>query len=241
MLQDVDPQIMTNFVERFNFTDIRDGFASFIYDNSMFNILLLKAALGHSKLRVTSAYLRQRRQIAQRFERFTHLQETVFDEIRNFQRVDPTILHVRMSGAAVTDAMVKRLRDARYRTRMGMGCVDPENPPRDLSPDHRGGFCVVQRCTLCVHGVVFEDSLPDLAVRVAELRFIRSHVAAERFEGSTFQAEWLASNLIVERLFYHRQAEFEQAAFSHGEKLARSEVYLFDQIPPSALMATGTI
>jgi hypothetical protein len=240
MMQSFELQEVEAFVERFSFSDIRDGFASFIYDNSMSNILLLKAALGHSRLRVTRAYLRQRRQIAQRFERFTHFQETIFDEIRNFQRIDPTILYVRMSGTAVTEAMVRRLRDARYRTRMGMGCVDPENPPRELSPDHRGGPCVVQRCTLCVHGVVFEDSLPDLAVRVAELRFIRSQVAAERFEGSTFQAEWLALNLIVERLFPHRATEFERAAFSHGEKLARDEVYLFDQVPPSALTESVT-
>jgi len=83
----------------------------------------------------------------------------------------------------------RRLADHRMRTRVGMGCLDPAHPPSVLVPDHRGGLCPVQRCTLCRHGVLFEDSLPGLAVRMAELRFIRSRAAAERFTGLVFTPE----------------------------------------------------
>lgn len=237
LLREFDIEEVMQTVRDFTFSDIRDGFASFIYDNSLFNVLLLKQSLGHSKLRATRAYIRQRRQIADRFRRFTEFQEAVFDELGRFQRVDPTILYMRMSGREVTEGQVQRLRESRLRTRMGMGCLDPESPPEDIAPGHGGGLCAVQRCTLCIHGVVFADSLPDLAIRVAELRFIRTRVAADRFEGSTFQAEWLAVHLIVERLFTQRVDEFEALATSHAKLLENGQAYLFDQVPPSILMS----
>ncbi len=80
-------------------SDLRDGFASFLYENSLYNILLLKRALGHGDSRATRAYIRQRRQIAQRFKEYTELQEILFDEIRAFRRIDPTILFLRCASA----------------------------------------------------------------------------------------------------------------------------------------------
>ncbi|WP_287979237.1 hypothetical protein [Sphingomonas sp.] len=221
------------FLKTFNFSDIRDGFASFLYDNTLFNVLLLKGALGHGSIRATKAYLRQRRQIAERFQRFTMFQEAFFDDIRRNGRVDPTILYARMGGLEITAEGLDRLRDRRNRTRMGMGCLDPANPPKDIAPQHKGGLCVVQRCTLCIHGVVFDDSLSDLAVRAGELRFIRGRVPAERFEGSSFQAEWLAIQVIVEKVYGLVNDRFHSEANERFEQLRRGEVYLFDQIPPS--------
>jgi len=226
-------EVFESSLRTLNLSDIRDGFASFIYDNSLFNIILLKQALGHGNVRTTRAYLRQRRQIAQRFGQFTTFQETLFDEIKRFRVVDPTILFIRLTLNEITDEQRRRLADRRMRTRMGMGCLDPSSPPSIVAPRHAGGLCAVQRCTLCVHGVVFEDTLPHLAIRQAELRFIRGKVAAERFQDSSFQFEWLAILTIVENVFSARREEFEAAVHNHIGLLENNDAYLFDQVSPA--------
>jgi len=213
--------------------DLRDGFAAFLYDSSLYNTILVKQALGHTALRTTRHYLRQRRQIAQRFKEFTAFQEQFFDEIWRFRQVDPTILYLRARFGEVTDEQRRRLVDHRMRTRVGMGCLDPAHPPSDLVPDHKGGLCPVQRCTLCRHGVLFEDSLPGLAVRMAELRFIRSRASTERFTGSSFQTEWMATEYIVSHLYPGRSEEFAAAADLHLVRLQDGQAYLFDQVPPA--------
>ena len=218
-------------IETLKLSDIRDGFASFIYDNSLSNILLLKQALGHGNIRTTRAYLRQRRQIAQRFSQFTSFQESMFDEIAMFGQVDPTVLFVRARSGGITSEQRARLLDRRMRTRMGMGCLSPDSPPANIAPSHKGGVCAVQRCSLCEHGVVFADSLGSLAIRKAELEFIRSQVSSERFQGSTFQYEWIAVHTIVESLFRSRADEFDALAADHRSRLKEGDAYLFDQIP----------
>jgi hypothetical protein len=232
-------QAFRQSLEQLTLSDLRDGFASFIYDNSLFNVILLKQALGHGNIRTTRAYLRQRRQIAQRFGQFTTFQEALFDEIKRFRAVDPTVLYIRLSVSEITDEQRRRLADRRLRTRMGMGCLDPASPPPDVAPGHRGGLCAVQRCTLCVHGVVFEDTLPHLAVRQAELRHIRSRVAAERFQASSFQFEWLAILTIVENVYSHRRDEFDRSVNTHIKKLEAGEAYLFDQVSPALVLEDG--
>ena len=213
--------------------DFRDAFAAFLYDNSLYNELLVKQALGHTSLRTTRHYLRQRRQIAQRFKEFTQFQEQFFAEIVRFRQVDPAILYLRARFGEVSDEQRSRLVNHRMRTRMGMGCLDPTHPPSDLAPDHRGGPCPVQRCTLCRHGVYFEESLPNLAVRIAELQFIRSRVPADRFAGSSFQSEWIATDFVVSRLYPARSEEFTATVKRHLAGLQSGKAYLFDQIPPS--------
>jgi integrase len=48
-------------------SDLRDGFTSFLYGNSLYNVLLIKRALGHGDLKATKHYLRQRKMLSQRF------------------------------------------------------------------------------------------------------------------------------------------------------------------------------
>lgn len=218
-------------------SDLRDGFASFVYENSLYNILLLKRALEHGHASTTRAYIRQRRQLAERFREFVEHQNRFFDEIRRFRRVDPTILFLGARFGEVTPEQRARLADDRLRTRMGMGCLDPRRPPEDIAPGHEGGDCGVQRCTICVHGVVFAESFPALAVRMAELRFIRGRAAQERFESSSFLHEWLAIEWTVSNFFLERSAEFEDAVRAHLAELKAGRAYLFDQVPPSFLRA----
>lgn len=216
--------------ERLTPSDLRDGFASFIYDNSLFNILLVKRALGHQNLSSTKHYLRQRRMLAQRFADYAAWSNGIFDEIKRFQVVDPTILYIRARFGDISDEQRKRLANHRLRTRVGMGCLDPEHPPSTIAPMHEGGICGVQRCILCRHGVVFEDSFDLLARRVAELQVIRGHTPFERWEASSFQAEWLAIESTVARCFEGREEEFEALIGEHVERLECGNSYLFDEI-----------
>ncbi|WP_196488909.1 tyrosine-type recombinase/integrase [Burkholderia diffusa] len=216
--------------EKLTPSDLRDGFASFVYDNSIFNILLVKRALGHQNLSATKHYLRQRRMLSQRFADYTVWSEGLFEDIRRFQSVDPTILYIRVRFGDVTEDQRRRLSDYRLRTRMGMGCIDPENPPSAVAPMHQGGNCSVQRCTLCRHGVVFEESFEPLAHRVAELRVIRGHTPLDRWETSSFQAEWIAIEATVARVFPRRAEEFETAIEAHVNRLREGTAFLFDEI-----------
>jgi hypothetical protein len=211
-------------------SDLRDGFALFLYDNSLYNAMLVKRALGHGNLSATKHYLRQRRMLAQRFADYADWSDGLFDEIQRFRAVDPTILYVRCRFGDVTDEQRKRLADHRMRTRMGMGCLDPEHPPDSVAPQHSGGMCTVQRCTLCHHGVLFADSFAPLAQRLAELQVIRRRTPLDRWDGSSFQAEWIAIEGTVERVFPARLEEFDRLVFSHRDRLLRGENYLFDQI-----------
>ncbi|MEK7886554.1 tyrosine-type recombinase/integrase [Burkholderia contaminans] len=216
--------------EKLTPSDLRDGFASFVYDNSLFNILLVKRALGHQNLSATKHYLRQRRMLSQRFADYTAWSDGLFEDVRRFQAVDPTILYIRARFGDVTEDQRRRLSDYRLRTRMGMGCLDPENPPRTVAPAHQGGNCSVQRCTLCRHGVVFEESFEPLAHRVAELQVIRGHTPLDRWEASSFQAEWIAIEATVARVFQQRAEEFEAAVEAHVNRLRDGTCFLFDEI-----------
>lgn len=211
-------------------SDFRDGFSAFQYDNSLCNILLVKRALAHGSLRTTRHYLRQRRHIAQRFREFRSFQTAFFDEVRQFRRIDPTILFLRVRFGALTREQRARLADHRSRTRMGMGCVDPGNPPREIS-GRQSGPCRVHRCTICRHGVVFDDSLSGVARRAAELRVIRGRTAAKRFQESSFQDEWAAIEFILNICFEERAPEFWEAADRHYDDLVAGRAYLFDQVP----------
>lgn len=217
-------------LEDLKLTDVRDGFAAFIYDNSLSNILLLKHALGHGSIKVTRHYLRQRRQLKDRFSQFTTFQESFFAEVRDFNAVDSTVLFLRVSSGQISNEQRQRLADYRLRTRMNMGCLDPYDPP-DMFSNSRGGYCTVQRCTLCRHGVVFDDSFPEIAMRKAELLHIRSTSPADSFANSTFAVELSAIEILLEQVFPLLQNDIDNLTNEHLQKLRAGEIFLFNQSP----------
>lgn len=212
-------------------SDFRDGFASFIFEEGMGSVLLLKQALNHRSLLSAQAYIRQRRQLFERMKRFGELQEVLWDEIQTSDRVDTTILFMRIRTGEVTPDQRERLQAHRARTRMGTGCLDPASPPPEISEIPKGGVCRVQRCTLCRHAVVFRDSLPALARREAELRVIRSQSPFERFENSTFRVEMAALEQLQEQLGPDDLSAFIGESSRHQRSLEAGEAYIFDQLP----------
>lgn len=210
-------------------SDLRDGYAAFLNEGSLFNTFLVKRALGHNSLRTTMRYLDKKRDVARRYREYAQFQENLFDEIATAGRVDSTVLMMRTRVGPLTAEQRARLGDHRQRTRMGMGCLDPMNPPIEIAPGHSGGPCAVQRCTLCQHGVVFSDSWPALAKRAAELEHIRGRTPQERFVDSSFYLEWIAIESLIKKMNLDDQAAFGAAVAEHLSLLRDHKVYLFEQ------------
>lgn len=215
-------------IDELRLSDLRDGFAAFLYEDSLYNIFLVKRALGHRSLSSTKHYLRQKRQRRAHWAEFKSLQEVIWDEIATWQRIDPTILFIRVRYGDATPEQRRRLAEHQERTRMGMGCLDPTSPPPEVAPNHKGGTCIVQRCTLCRLGVVFEETFESLALRMAELRHIRPQIPPDRWGDSTFVVEWAAIEETVARSFPGRQEEFEAAVEAFAVKILKDEIYVFE-------------
>lgn len=213
-------------------SDFRDGFASYVFEAGLANIFLVKNALNHRRLSTTQAYVRQRRQLAQRMAEFGSFQRVLFDEMAKGNGVDPTFIFLRVRRSTLTAEQRRRVQDHRRLTRMGTGCLDPTNPPPNISSSPTGGLCAVQRCTLCRHAIVFPESIPLLARRQAELEHVRCYTPFDRFESSSFRLELDALAELRGKLPQPLLAQFKLEAATHSELISSGAAYLFDQVPP---------
>jgi hypothetical protein len=150
--------------------DARHAWMGHAYVHSHYHLLITKIAGSHASLRSTRHYIRSRRYRAHSEGEIRKVQNALFSDIECGRVVDPTRLRLLVERGKITSEQERRLQDYRQRTRVGMGCLDPCSPPKEIDPDHpKGAICRVQRCTGCPHGVVFPESMPALARRYAEL------------------------------------------------------------------------
>jgi hypothetical protein len=170
--------------------DARLAWIGRVYVHSGYHQLLTKLAGNHGSLRTTRHYVRSMRYRAYSERQVRKLQDAVFSEIGSGRVVDPTRLRLLVSNGDITPEQEKRLADYRQRTSLGMGCLNPFEPPKHVDPDHRDGeLCRVQRCTGCRHGIVFPDSMPALARRLAELMHLRRTMPMAAWEASSLADE----------------------------------------------------
>jgi hypothetical protein len=171
----------------------RDAWIGHAYVQSGYHILLTRLASQHATSRTLKYYLNRRRYRAHSEQQTRLWQKAVFSEIESGRVLDHTRIRILVVKGVITPEQEKRLLDLRQRTRLGMGCLDPTNPPREVSPDHKAGsFCRVQRCTGCCHGVVFEESFPPLARAYAELLFLQGQLPYATWQGSSFEDEFVS-------------------------------------------------
>jgi hypothetical protein len=176
-------------------SDFRDAFAEYAYRVSGGMVLYVMKVLRHKHVRTTQGYLDNTLVNAQSERLYRTFSESFWDEIKIHGRIDPTILAQRSQNGRVTEEERRRLADYRAlrRSRIGVGCKNPTNPPKHIAPDFEvdgQSMCPVQRCTLCLeNAVIFSDSLPGLAKRMAELRYIKANVSAVAFLESSFGEE----------------------------------------------------
>ncbi|OSI73298.1 hypothetical protein [Bradyrhizobium canariense] len=150
--------------------DARHVWMGHAYVHSRYHLVITKIAGNHASLRSTRHYIRSHRYRAHSEGEIRKVHNAFFSEIGSGRVVDPTRLRLLVEHGKITKEQDRRLRDYQQRTRIGMGCLDPRSPPKEIDPDHpEGAICRVQRCTGCPHGMVFPESLPALARRQAEL------------------------------------------------------------------------
>ena len=176
-------------------SDFRDAYAATQYHASGGSILYVMKALGHRRISSTHGYLNNSLLNDEHQKLFKTFSEALWSEIAAHQRVDPTVIAQRTRYGSITPEQRKRLKDYRtlMRSRVGVACADPKNPPRHIAPNFIAdgkAMCPVQRCTLCLeNAVLLPDSLPGLCKRLAELRYLRSKMSIQAFQESSFLEE----------------------------------------------------
>jgi hypothetical protein len=209
--------------------DARLAWIGHAYVHSNYDMLLTKFAGNHATFRSTSRYIRSHRYRAYSEEQVRKMQDAMFGEVAQNRILDPTRLRILVEHGTITAEQEARLADYRQRTRLGMGCLDPRSPPKQIAPDHpENALCRVQRCTGCPHGVVFPDSMPPLARRFAELLHLKRTMPV---------ASWTESSLAdeqesIEQTLTHFDASRVSAEIaSWTEKLCRGEIAVHGTYP----------
>lgn len=176
--------------------DLRDIFAAFSLVNSDFSLFVTQMALGHKNSVVTFNYLRRRAWRAESEKKKNTMFVALIDQIETHRVIDLTLLRAQMDGITVTQEMIERLNS--YRTYSGMGCTDPTHPPKHIDPtnpcDGTTSCAQGHLCPGCPKARTFNDSLPHLARRCAELDWLSDTLPLEVFQGSS-----LADQLLVLR------------------------------------------
>lgn len=182
--------------------DFRDAFISYAYQNSGYSWLIAQLAAGHKSIESLKTYLRKRRHHAYGATQLLKLGNAMWSEIRVYRRVDAAILFGMVQRGEVTSEQRDRWLAYRDRTRVGMGCRDFKKPPDYIAPHHiKGCGCRIQRCVLCEHGIVFDDSINHLCRRVAELTHLKGEMPLVTWLESSFCEELEFTETVLEANF----------------------------------------
>lgn len=195
--------------------DFRDAYIGFAYEFSNYSVLSAQLAAQHRRAETTRIYLNKRRWKAKSSKEINKFQTFFFNEISERRSVDPTVLKGLMEdGEVSSDARARLEQYRRNRTRLGVGCKNPFKPPKNISPKHAGGGCLIQRCTLCVeHAILLPESYDGLAMRQVELEYLRERIPVTAWLHSKFSDEldntelaltYYKDDLVLERLKYWR-------------------------------------
>jgi hypothetical protein len=184
--------------------DLRDAYAARIYHSSGGSILTVMKALNHKRLGTTGDYLDNTLLKEEHAKLYTTYSEALWHEIKIHRRIDPSIIAKWSRDGSVSTEQRERLHTYRelLRSRIGVGCKDPLNPPKRLAPNFIADgqtHCPVQRCLLCTeHAVVFPDSLPGICKRLAELRYLKANMSISAFLQSSFATEMENAELVLQ-------------------------------------------
>lgn len=211
-------------VPTFTPTDFRDAFAAYAYHHSGGMVLYVMKVLGHKWLLSTQKYINNTLLNERSAKVFRTFSNALWKEVKLHKRVDPTILAKWVQDGDVSEHERQRLYDYRSlrRSRLGIGCKDPCNPPPHIAP----GFvpdgtrkCGTQRCTLCLeNAVILPESIDGLAMRFAELEYLKDNMSLVAFSESSF-AEELENTSVALMGF---DAQLVEQTLAHWRALIRS-------------------
>ncbi|WCK77706.1 hypothetical protein [Agrobacterium fabrum] len=167
----------------------RDSMINFAYRHSQ-RLSVAKLAAQHSNFLSLRHYLARRKMRRANFQTVNAVLTHTFSSIRRYGIFDEAKIKIALRTGEITPEQEARLRDFRARTRLGMGCLDPLHPPHEIDPYHReNSVCRVQRCTGCIHGRVFPESVQPLAATLADLHHLRRDYPLGSWNGSSFDEE----------------------------------------------------
>jgi hypothetical protein len=211
-------------------SDTRDAWLGYAWIESNHDLLLTSLAAQHRSVSTTRDHYLNRRQFKKHSERSVRkIHSAVFSEIESKMAIDATRIRILVENGAITAEQEARLLDHRKRTRVGMGCLKPTEPPAKIAPGHpAGSLCGVQRCTGCENGIVFAESLTPLARAKVELEHIRGTMPLVSWIGSSFEKELQSITATLEQF----PADAVAAAESHwAKRLRNGEVMAHDTYP----------
>jgi hypothetical protein len=211
--------------------DFRDAFAAYAYRISGGMVLYVMKALGHKWPGTTKDYLDNTLLNDESDKLYRTFSSALWHEIKFHGRVDPTIIAKWCRDGDVAEEERNRLHKYRAvrRSRIGVGCKDPTNPPKHIAPTFEPDgeeMCPVHRCTLCVeNAVIFPDSLAGLTKRLAELLHIRSRMSAVAFAESSFGEELRNTTLALK---HFDEQEVKALLASWEQRIANGEHRVID-------------
>lgn len=166
-------------------SDWRDIYATRVFQDSRYSMIVVQWALGHKHLKTTRTYLRNRLWRAYSERRMQEFQIVMFDELAA-GRCDPTILHARLEfGFHLSDEGLARL--SRYRlavTEYGYACPSLCDPPPEVDPGNPrdGQTRCTGHCAGCPLGFAFDAS--RMVKELVTLENIRTHTSITVWEES---------------------------------------------------------
>jgi hypothetical protein len=204
-------------------SDFRDAYISFAYEASGYSWLVAQLAAGHSSVESLKTYLRKVRWKTFGERRVSSFQTGMWNQIKSRQIIEPALLKTWVENGEVTEAQVIRWREHKDRTRVGTGCKDFFHPPKEVVPEHVAGTgCRIQRCTLCRHAVIFDDSMDLLARRLAELLYLQGTIPLTSWNQSSFPLEISATQIALKNF---NSADVE-GRLSHWQGSIRSGMHI---------------
>ncbi|AGG90941.1 hypothetical protein R2APBS1_3890 [Rhodanobacter denitrificans] len=199
-------------------SDWRDVFATHVFQESRYSMVMVQWALGQRHLTSTRHYLRNRlwRQFSEK--RLQQAQEVLFEEL-GAGRCDPTILHARLElGIVPNEEQLSRLERFRMKaTPAGYVCSTPYTPPREIDPnnplDGKTPCRAGTRCPGCPRGYAFDAR--RMVLRLVELEKIRASVSVVIWSESQLSADldqlridleqWSADEVAEYRVFWEEE------------------------------------
>ena len=188
-------------------SDFRDEFSTFTWRNNGGSIFHVMKALNHKSFHSTTTYLDNSAINDDSTNKFLTFSNVLIQQIRESGRLDTTIIAKLTQDGPVTADEYNRLTDYRRirLSRIGIGCKDPFNPPLRVDPNFQSdgiAMCNTHRCTLCVeNGVIMPESLEGLAMRMAELQWLKKNMAIDAFIAREYQQEYDNTELALMSAF----------------------------------------
>jgi hypothetical protein len=188
-------------VPRVTAKDFRMWFADYVYRATNGNILQVRKALGHSRLRTSIGYVNSNilnQEASDAARRFLNILMGELD----VGRVDLAILAHLYRHGELSPEQEELLAQARTlpKSRMNVACKDALHPPSHIKAT-ADEACDVQRCLLCPeNSVLLPESLDGIAMRVEELRALQGFLPIGTWTEDRYDIE-LKNNLMALRKF----------------------------------------